>query len=575
MSNQTDFLNKIKKGAIDGWKNHKVLPSISGAQAALESAWGESGLAVKGNNLFGIKGKYNGQSVIMETSEFIDNKWIKVDAEFRKYPSWNESVEDHGNFFTSTEWRKGNYSKVVGATNYKQAAQELSNAGYATDPGYPGKLINIIEQNDLLAWDKEAGVKDTGKTVTPKNIYLDAGHGGSDPGASANGLIEKEFNLEVTRKVAAKLRQLGHNVKESRTTDKFVSLAARSDEANNWGADIFISNHFNAASASANGYEDFIHDTESSDDTRKLQDNVHNAVKTVLSDYGLGNRGQKTDNFSVLRRTNMPALLTEAGFCTNANDAKVLKNAAFKEDYATAIVNGVLAYFGAAGVAVAQPVTDAKPKPVATGSSYTVKSGDTLSGIAQKTGTTVANLVEWNNIPDKNKISVGQVLTVKEGTSVYTVKSGDTLSGIAKRFGTTTDKLADLNEIDNPNLIAVGQKIKVNGTETVATPKATTKTYTVKSGDTLSEIAQNNGLTTKQLASLNGINNVNLISVGQKLNLGGTAKAAKVPDKVYKVQSGDTLSEIAQKLGVKTQYLKDKNGIKNANLIQVGQKIRY
>lgn len=69
MEFQSDFINKIKDGVVKTWDTHQVLPSISAAQAILESNWGRSGLAVKGNNLFGIKGEYEGQSVLMETSE--------------------------------------------------------------------------------------------------------------------------------------------------------------------------------------------------------------------------------------------------------------------------------------------------------------------------------------------------------------------------------------------------------------------------------------------------------------------------------------------------------------------------
>lgn len=206
-------------------------------------------------------------------------------------------------------------------------------------------------------------------------------------------------------------------------------------------------------------------------------------------------------------------------------------------------------------------------------STYTVKSGDTLSGIAQKFGVTVDNLVAWNNIKDKNKINVGQVLTVTGGTTTYTVKSGDTLGEIAKRFGTTVDALAELNEISNPDLIQVGQKLKVNGTEKASAPKSSGTTYTVKAVDTLSEIAQKYGTTTNALAKANGISNPNLISVGQKLNVGGGS--SKSTGGTYKVKSGDTLSEIAQHLGVSTKHLQNKNGIKNANLIHPGQKLKY
>lgn len=148
MANE-DFLSAIKQGCLDGWLSHAILPSISGAQAILESNWGKSKLALKANNLFGIKGEYNGESLTVETKEFVNKVFKIVDATFRKYPSWSESITDHSAFFTSTEWRKTNYAAVVGETDYKKAAQALSDAGYATDPDYPAKLIKLIETYDL------------------------------------------------------------------------------------------------------------------------------------------------------------------------------------------------------------------------------------------------------------------------------------------------------------------------------------------------------------------------------------------------------------------------------------------
>ena len=84
---------------------------------------------------------------------FINGGYITVNAAFRKYASWNDSVVDHAKFFTSTEWRKNNYRKVVNETDYRIAAQELKNAGYATDPSYAGKLIRLIEAYKLYEWD--------------------------------------------------------------------------------------------------------------------------------------------------------------------------------------------------------------------------------------------------------------------------------------------------------------------------------------------------------------------------------------------------------------------------------------
>ena len=153
--NQRHFLSAIKQGAMDGAKEG-ILPSITAAQAILESGWGRSELAkVPNNNLFGIKDSedWHGEIVTVPTQEYLNGDYITVNAAFRKYASWNDSVVDHAKFFTSTEWRKDNYRKVVNETDYRIAAQELKNAGYATDPSYPGKLIRLIEAYKLYEWD--------------------------------------------------------------------------------------------------------------------------------------------------------------------------------------------------------------------------------------------------------------------------------------------------------------------------------------------------------------------------------------------------------------------------------------
>lgn len=159
-----------------------------------------------------------------------------------------------------------------------------------------------------------------------------------------------------------------------------------------------------------------------------------------------------------------------------------------------------------------------KPQPAqhvghpATGT-YTVQSGDTLSGIAAKFGTTYQTLAAINGIGDPNKIWAGQVLKVTGQASpqnTYYVQAGDTLSGIAAKFGTTVSALVQANGISNPNVIYVGQKIVLGGSSSV---------YTVKSGDTLSGIASAHGTTWQALAQKNGISNPNIIYVGQTIKL--------------------------------------------------------
>lgn len=159
-------------------------------------------------------------------------------------------------------------------------------------------------------------------------------------------------------------------------------------------------------------------------------------------------------------------------------------------------------------------------------------------------------------------------------SGTYTVKAGDTLSGIAARFGTTYQHLASINGIANPNVINVGQVLKVPSGGSTQAPTSSSKTYTVAKGDTLSGIAAKFGTTYQILASINGIANPNVINVGQVLTIPSTGKTTSSGGTVHTVQRGETLSGIAAKYGKTYQYLAQRNGISNPNLIYVGQKIR-
>lgn len=183
-----------------------------------------------------------------------------------------------------------------------------------------------------------------------------------------------------------------------------------------------------------------------------------------------------------------------------------------------------------------------KPKPIATSSKkYTVRSGDTLHGIASKHKLTVAQIAAANKITNINLIRVGQVLNIP-GTSAstpantsttrpavtptattYKVRAGDTLYLIAKKFNRTVSQIAATNKITNINVIRVGQVLKISGTTggTTAKPVATTsgKTYKVRAGDTLSVIARQHKTTVAKLVSANKLSNANILFIGQVLKI--------------------------------------------------------
>ena len=146
-----NFLLSIHDAALDGWRQFGVLPSVTAAQAILESAWGQSALATQGHNLFGIKGSYNGQSITMRTAEYGNGGYYYINDAFRKYPSNYESIVDHGRFLATNS----RYNNLLWKKDYTVVTQYLHADGYATDPKYASSLNNVIRTYNLDAWDRE------------------------------------------------------------------------------------------------------------------------------------------------------------------------------------------------------------------------------------------------------------------------------------------------------------------------------------------------------------------------------------------------------------------------------------
>lgn len=146
------FIHSILEGAKDGYRKYRILPSLTIAQAILESAWGTHTIGTA-NNLFGIKATKNWTGKVVEawTTEYIGGKPQKVKAKFRAYNSFNDSVRDHNKLLGELD----RYKKVRQAKDYRTACLEVWKAGYATDPKYPYKLIDIIEAYNLDSYDRE------------------------------------------------------------------------------------------------------------------------------------------------------------------------------------------------------------------------------------------------------------------------------------------------------------------------------------------------------------------------------------------------------------------------------------
>jgi len=159
-----------------------------------------------------------------------------------------------------------------------------------------------------------------------KKVFLDPGHGGSDSGAVANGLKEKDLTLKIAKATEKYLKEKyeGVTVKMSRTGDSYPSLSARAKAANDWGADYYVSIHINAGGGT--GFESYIYNGSISSKTKEYQKAVHSVI---AAGDGWADRGMKRANFAVLRETRMSAILTENGFIDRAEDAKKLKDSKF------------------------------------------------------------------------------------------------------------------------------------------------------------------------------------------------------------------------------------------------------
>lgn len=150
-----EFIDQLLPKTQELYEKYGVLPSITLAQAILESNWGKSTLGSKYHNLFGIKAGPTERKVHLETQEFENGMWKTILADFKVYDSFDDSLEDHTKLFVrGTSWNKNQYRRVLEAKDYKEGAKALQLSGYATAPNYEEKLIELIEQYELYQYDK-------------------------------------------------------------------------------------------------------------------------------------------------------------------------------------------------------------------------------------------------------------------------------------------------------------------------------------------------------------------------------------------------------------------------------------
>jgi membrane-bound lytic murein transglycosylase D len=221
---------------------------------------------------------------------------------------------------------------------------------------------------------------------------------------------------------------------------------------------------------------------------------------------------------------------------------------------------------------------------------HKVRKGETLSYLAEKYGVPLSVIMETNALTKKHFLRIGQRLMIpsqggssgrtrlsdsqKKDVTFYTVRGGQTLSQIASMFGTTTKQLQKLNGLKNPNHIKKGQRLRVRSTD--AQQREVFTQHKIKRGETLSSIASKYGVSVSSLMEANRLTNKHRIIAGQHLLIPskGSGKSATEQVTVYTVKKGDTISDLAMQFKASPQRIKELNGLRNLHYIKPGQKLK-
>mgnify|MGYP004460615351 FL=1 len=395
-----------------------------------------------------------------------------------------------------------------------------------------------------------------------RKVIIDPGHGGTDSGATGNNLLEKDYNLLISKYMYDRFKELGIPVAITRDSDTTLSPTDRVNTIlNKFGNSsdvILISNHVN--SGGGEGAE-VIYALRNRDTlARRILENIGSTGQETRKYYQRRLPSDTSKDYYFIHRNtgNLEPLIVEYGFIDDTKDVEFLKEN-YKE-LAEAVISAVANYIGV-------PYT---PPEGITTNTYVVQKGDSLYSIANKLGTTVSELKKENNLTT-NTLQIGEVLRIptkeiyEEEENVYIVQKGDTLYSIAAANNTTVDELKKANNLTS-NILSTGQLLKI---PSALLPEST---YIVKKGDSLYSIANKYNTTVDELKRINNLTS-NILSIGQVLKLPSdkVSDVEKEENTIsYTVQKGDSLYSIARKYSTTIDKIKDLNNL-TTNLLSIGQ----
>lgn len=446
-------------------------------------------------------------------------------------------------------------------------------------------------------------------------VIINPSRGGSDSGSISGTLIEKNYNLEIAREIANNLRNLGIDVELIRDNDISLTNRERLDIVNE-----LIKEGDNAillttmlSSGNDSGSE-VIYALRNSDNlAEQISNNIETTGIDVLKYYQLREpTNTSLDFYEIIREANnTESLIVSFGYTDNSFDNSFLQNNI--NSLAKAVSDALYNYISKENIYVVKSgdtlysialqfgVTVDRLKDVNNLSSnalnvgqeliipekeeikeededlkgfiaYTIKSGDSLYSIARNYNTTVNAIKDINNLTS-NTLSIGQTLKIPSNNNnnntnnnyiTYTVKSGDSLYSIARNYNTTVDSIKTLNNLTS-NLLSIGQTLRIQTTTT--SPETSYFNYTVKSGDSLYQIAIRYKTTVNEIKELNNLTSNNL-SIGQALKIPSTNSTSNYF--TYTVKSGDNLYAIARNYNTSVNAIKELNNL-TSNLLSIGQ----